>query len=154
MTRHRRQEKPDRLLVGLKIATVVAAAGLVGLTIMWASGGESGEATPRPTSPKPAITQPSDDGPTTTTTTTPPSLRMDPPALRTETSTIALQPPPASSTPKPRPTTRPPQEPGPGFAVIGKPCPEPGVWSVTSDYEPVICASNPPGRQLRWTPVF
>jgi hypothetical protein len=152
MTRHRRQEKPDRVLVGLKIATVVAAAALVGLIIMWArGGGESGEATPRSTAPKPVITQPGDDAPTTTT---PP--RMEPPALRTETSTIALKPPPPSSTSKPRPTTRPPQESGPGFAfaVIGKPCPEPGVWSVTSNYEPVVCASNPPGRQPRWTPVF
>jgi hypothetical protein len=151
MTRHRRQEKPDPVLRWLKIATVVAAAGLVGLTIVLASGAGSDEATPRPVPRKPAITQPSDDAPTTTT---PP--RIDPPALRTETSTIALKPPPPSSTPKPRPTTRPPRQSDPGFdfAVVGKPCPEPGVWSVTSNYEPVVCASQPPGRQPRWTPVF
>jgi hypothetical protein len=151
MSRHRRQSEPDRVLLGLKIATVVAAAGLIGLIIVVATGGGTEVASSRPTSPKPPITRPGDDAPTTT------PLRLNPPELRTETSTIAIKPPPPSSTPKSRPSTRPPSPaPGPGFtfAVVGEPCPEPGVWSVTSDYQPVVCARQSPGRQLRWTPVF
>jgi hypothetical protein len=151
MSRHRRQSKPDRVLLGLKIATVVAAAGLVSLIIMVAAGGGTEVASPRPTSPDRPSTRPSDDAPAPT------RPRLNPPELRTETTTIAIKPPPPSSAPKPRPTTRPPAPaPGPGFAfaVIGKPCPEPGTWSVTSDYRPVVCARRPPGGPLRWTPVF
>lgn len=150
MTRHRRQNKPDRVLIALKVATFLAAAGLVGLIILWASGSGPDKAAPRPTSPTPVITQPGDDAPPTTTVTT-----IEPPALRTETSTIALKPPPPPpNTPKPPPSTRPTEPPGINFPVVGQPCPEPGMWSVTSNYEPVVCASNPPGSQPRWIPVF
>jgi hypothetical protein len=150
-TRHRRQAKPDRVLLGLKIATFLAACGFIAVVVLLAGKASSDNATPRPPAPKPDTSQPSDDA----TPPTPVPAAVDPPALRTEMTSLTGKPaPPPSAAPAPKPTTEPSQPPDLIFAVIGQPCPEPGRWSFTRDYQPVVCASSPPGSQPRWHRVI
>jgi hypothetical protein len=155
--RHRRQAHRDRVLIGLKIATFLAAGGLIGVVILWAGNGDGGNDLAKqqtPAVPKIVPSHPSDASPTTT----PPPTMINLPALRTGTSQIVAQPPPPpppppTSAPTP-PTQPPPPAPDPPFAVIGQPCPEPGMFYFTRDYQPAVCFSDPPDAPPRWHPVF
>lgn len=148
-TRHRRQDKPDRVLILLKFATLVVACGLVAVVILITGGTDQ----PRPAAAPPRIPtgQTGDDAPRTTTTvpttTAPPVIA--PPALHTEVASITRAAPATTSSKAPKPPN--PQNPPPNFAVIGHPCPEPGMWSVTADYQPAFCYGNSPPR---WRKVF
>lgn len=147
-SRHRRQDKPDRVLIGLKIATFVAACGLVGVVILLTAGGSD-----RPTQaagvPKAPTGQSGDDAPRTSPTVSTPKAVVAPPALRTETTQIT-QAPAAPKPPRPAPTHVTAQ-PAPNLPVVGQPCTEPGMWSVTANYEPVFCYGDAPPR---WRRVF
>jgi hypothetical protein len=148
-SRHRRQDKPDRVLIGLKIATFLAACGLVGVIILLTVGG-SQRPHPVAAQPKAPTGQTGDDAPRTTPTPTEHPPVVAPPALRTEVAEITK----TQTTPK-APKPAPPAQPGnPGpqnLPVVGQPCPEPGMWSVTANYEPVFCYGNSPPR---WRKVF
>lgn len=147
-TRHRRQNKPDGVLIFLKFATLIVACGLVAVVILL-TGGTDG---PRPVAapPKASTGQTGDDAPGTSTMTPPSSVPvMAPPELRTEVAEITrVAPATTSKAPRPSPT---PQNPPQNFAVVGHPCPDPGMWSVTANYEPVFCYGNSPPR---WRKVF
>lgn len=162
--RHRRKDRPDRVLVGLKIATSLAAAGLVGVVVLLlvSSGGDSREASVAPPAVPTIIpATPDDDAPGFQPNETTSLTVLDPPALRTETAEIAASPPPppppppASTTSQPAPTTtRSSRRADFQFAVIGEHCGDPGAISVTEDYEPVMCARRSPRDRPRWVPMF
>ncbi|MCA1847018.1 MAG: hypothetical protein LC792_28265, partial [Actinobacteria bacterium] len=89
--RHQRPERPDRVLIGLKVATCVAAAGLLGVIVMLATaGGTAPAARNSPAVPK-IVPSPGDDAPGAGPTTTAPT-QIDPPALQNDTAEIAGQP--------------------------------------------------------------
>lgn len=151
-SRHRRQEKPDRVLITLKIATFLAACGVIGVIVLLAVGGPD-PAAPAAAPPKIVKGQLGDDAPQTPSTSVTPNA-VEPPALRTETAEITRTPTPtptstSSTSSKPKKTVEP--TPAPGLPVVGEPCPEPGMWSVTANYEPVYCYGNSPPR---WRRVF
>lgn len=151
--RHRRPTKPDRVVVALKIATFLVGAAVIGLIILMATGWPN-EVAGRVPVPTEHATDPSDDDAEPYEPAEPSPTMIAPPA-HAETSLVAPQPAPPS-TPKPTPTTPParPQQPGFTFAAIGQPCQEPGSFSVTSTYEPVVCWAEPPTDQPRWQRVF
>lgn len=149
--RHRRSDRRDRVLTGLKIATFVAAAGLLGVIILLATTGiQDNTADRSPSVPK---FTPGDDGPKyqpVPTTTT-----IDPPALNTDTAEIAGHPPVTTTTHPPKTTSKPPRRPPTfDFAVIGAKCSNPGAFSVTKDYQPVVCFRRFPSDDPRWYPFF
>ena len=146
-SRHRRQDKPDRVLIGLQIATFVAACGLVGVVILLAIG-NSDKPVPAAATPRTPTGQSGDDAPRTIPTPSTPTAIVAPPALRTETTEITRVPP---TTPKAKPA--PPAKPAtsPSLPRVGEPCAEPGMWSVTASYEPVFCYGDAPPR---WRRVF
>jgi hypothetical protein len=148
-SRHRRQDRPDRVLIGLKIATFLAACGVLGVIVLLAGGG-SDSASPVGAPPKIIKGQLGDDAPQTIPTPVTPKAVVAPPALRTETAEITRTPS-ASKTPKPPRTAPPTTAPAPSLPSVGDPCPEPGMWSVTANYEPVFCYGNAPPR---WRRVF
>lgn len=152
--RHRRPTKPDRVVVALKIATFLVGAGVIGLIILMATGWPN-EVAGRVPVPTEHATDPSgDDAEPYESRSAEPSPTMIAPPVRAETSLVAPKPAPPS-TPKPAPTTPPArQQPGFTFAVIGQPCQEPGSFSVTSNYEPVVCWAEPPTDQPRWQRMF
>lgn len=148
--RHRRQAEPDRVLIGLKIATFLAAAGLIGVIILLASAGGNGAAGRVPAQQR--IGSGDDARPNEPAPTTPPTV-IEPPAMRTETSYIAGTPPPPPPPPPKRP--RPPTtSPDPQFAVIGERCPQRGMFYFTKDRQPVMCYSPTPNEPPTWRPVF
>ena len=61
-SRHRRQEKPDRVLIALKAATFLAACGVIGVIVLLASGGAE-PAAPAANPPKIVKGQLGDDAP-------------------------------------------------------------------------------------------
>lgn len=151
--RHRRQPQSDRVVVGLKIATALAFAGLVGVIVLWANV-TSNVADPAPIRPRVPSGQ-FDDAPATTTTTGPTVGHLiQGPDLRTETANIVgtaspTTPPPTSSRGR---HTRPPRTTQPGFGLpeVGGACPAAGMYSFTRGFEPVVCQGNPPV----WRRVF
>jgi hypothetical protein len=148
-SRHRRQDKPDRVLIGLKIATFLAACGVIGVIVLLAVGGP-GRPTPAAAPPKIVTGQLGDDAPQTIPTPTTPKVAIAPPALRTET-TEFTQAPTTSRSPRPAPPASPVTPPAQGLPVVGEPCPAPGMWSMTANYEPVYCYGGTPPR---WRRVF
>jgi hypothetical protein len=150
--RHRRQPQSDRVVVGLKIATGLAFAGLVGVILLWASV-TSDVADPAPVRPRVPSGQ-FDDAPATTTAGPTAGHLIQGPDLRTETANIVGTASPAPpTTPSSRGHhTRPPRTTQPGFGLpeVGAPCPAAGMYSITGNYEPVVCQGNPPV----WRRVF
>jgi hypothetical protein len=158
--RHRRPARPnqpnrsDRILIGLKVATFVAAAGLLGVIILlFTAGTNDPVATQAPAIPK-IVPSPGDDAPGTGPTTTP--TQIAPPDLQNETAEIAGRPAITSTNrpPKPSRTTNPPRSTGFNFAVIGGHCSNPGSFSVTREHQPVLCMRRSPVDEPRWVPVF
>jgi hypothetical protein len=150
--RHRRKDKRDRVLTGLKLATFVAAAGLLGVLVLLATTGLQSQSADR--SPSVPKFTPGDDGPNyqpVPTTTT-----IDPPALNTDSAAIVGQPTTTTTPRPPRTSSKPPQHQPPPiqFAVIGQRCNSPGAFSVTKDYQPVVCYRRFPGDDPRWFPFF
>lgn len=146
---HRRQAKPDRVLLGLKIATFVAACGVLAMMVLLVTGGPSNPAS-RANPPKAATGQVGDDAPRQQPAPTAEQPVAEPPALRTETAEIKGAPS-TSKAPKPTsvPVTTPRrQQPTP---VVGEPCPQMGMWSMTENFEPVVCYGDSPPR---WRRVF
>ena len=94
--RHRKQTKPDRAVVGLKVATALAAAGLLTVILLWANG-TSDVADPAPVHPRVPSGQ-FDDAPATTTTGPSVGHLIQGPDLRTETANIVGTPAPAVTT--------------------------------------------------------
>lgn len=151
--RHRRQPETDRVVVWLKVATALAAAGLLTVILVWANAG-SEVADPAPAHPR----VPSggfDDAPATTTTGPTIGHLIQGPELHTDTANIVgtatpTQAPPSTSGRSHH--TRPPRTNQPGFGVpqIGGPCPATGMYSITQDFQPVVCQGNPPV----WRRVF
>ncbi len=146
--RHRRPAKPDRVLTGLKIATFVAACGVIGVLVLLATSGPSKPAS-RANPPKAGTGQVGDDAPRQQPTPTAEQPVVEPPALRTETAEIKGAPA-TSTAPRsaPHPTTTPPRQ---QLPVVGEPCPQPGMWSMTREFEPVFCYGDAPPR---WRRVF
>jgi hypothetical protein len=152
-SRHRKPERPDRILIGLKVATGIAAAGLLTVVVLLISAGVEAPAANRsPAVPK-IVPSPGDDAPAATTTST----QLQPPDLQSDTQEIAGQPAPTTTSRSPRPTRTqkpPPRQPGFEFAVIGERCPKPGAFSITKESEPVMCFRRSPTDEPRWLPVF
>ena len=148
--RHRRQDKPDRVLIGLKIATFFAACGVLGVIILLAGGGPDKPTPGRAAPPKIVTGQLGDDAPRPIATPTTPKIAVEPPALRTETTEITGAPT-TSKTPRPAAAAPTSTSPAPGLPVIGEPCATPGTWSMTANYEPVYCYGDGPPR---WRRVF
>ena len=146
--RHRRAAKPDRVLVVLKIATAIAAAGLVGVIILLTGGHDTASSAKRPA----GSTGQSGDDATAEQTPSTQQLVIDPPALLTETASIAAPRTTTESKP-PKPAPPKPTQ-NQGFAVVGQRCQNPGAFSVTSDYQPVVCMNDKPNGPDRWHPVF
>lgn len=146
-SRHRRQGGPDRILIALKVATFAAACGVLGVIILLARGG-AGPVSPAAAPPKIIKGQLGDDAPQTIPAPATPKAVVAPPALRTETAEITRTP---TSSKRPAPATQPPAPPAPSLPAVGQPCPQPGMWSVTPNYEPVFCTSDSPPR---WRRVF
>jgi hypothetical protein len=153
--RHRRPQKPDRVLLGLKIATFLAAGGLIGIIVLLASSTLPNQVAVPAENP-PTQGQSGDDAPRPVPTTSTEPLAIAPPALRTETARIDGRPaaPPTSRKAAPPPIEQPARPPARTFPVIGEPCSPPGTWSVTREYQPVVCASTRPGEKPRWYRVF
>jgi hypothetical protein len=148
-SRHRRQDKPDRVLIGLKIATFFAACGVVGVIVLLVGGGPD-KAAPAATPPKGVTGQLGDDAPRPLPTPTTPKMAVEPPALRTETTEIT-QVPTTSKAPRQAPPAPAATTPTPGLPVVGEPCPTPGMWSMTANYEPVYCYGD---GTPRWHRIF
>jgi hypothetical protein len=148
-SRHRRPERADRVLIGLKVATCVAAAGLLAVVVLLITAGTGAPAAKR----SPSVPRiPSGDDASATTTTT----AIAPPELRSDTAEIAGAAP-TTTTSQPRRSTRtpkPPRQPNIDFAVVGERCSSPGAFSVTREYEPVMCLRRSPTAEPRWAPVF
>lgn len=146
--RHRRPNKPDRVLRGLKIATFVAACGVLGVMVLLVTGDPSSPA-PR-AHPKTGTAQAGDDAPRQQPAPPTGQPVVEPPALRTETAEIKG----AAETPKPptsTPTTKPSKRPRTRVPDVGEPCPQQGMWSMTENFEPVVCYGDSPPR---WRRVF
>jgi hypothetical protein len=144
---HQRPGKPDRVLIALKVATFMAACGVLGVIVLLALGGP-GPASPAAAPPKIIKGQLGDDAPQTIPTPATPKAVVAPPALRTETAEITRTP---TSSKLPAPTTQPPVPPAPSLPAVGQPCAQPGMWSVTPNFEPVFCSGDSPPR---WRRVF
>jgi len=147
-SRHRRPDKPDRVLIALKIATFLAACGVIGVIVLLTVGG-TGPAAPAAAPPKIVKGQVGDDAPRTIPTPETPAAVVAPPVLSTETTEITRSP--TSSRTAPPARNAPPAAPAPRLPVVGEPCPSPGMWSLTQNYEPVYCYGDAPPR---WRRVF
>lgn len=150
--RHRKADRPDRVLLTLKIATFLAATVLVSSVVLLVTFGDNTQPAAGRQSPAiPTITnsQPADDAsaaPSTEPTT------IVAPTMNTETANIVASPTPP---PVPSPSTPPPASSRPPqirFAVIGDRCDNPGAFSVTRDFQAVVCARQQHGSP-RWRPV-
>jgi hypothetical protein len=148
--RHRKQTKPDRVVVGLKVATALAAAGLLTVILLWANG-TSDVADPAPVHPRVPSGQ-FDDAPATTTTGPSVGHLIQGPDLRTETANIVGTATPAPPTTSRGHHTKPPRTTPPGFGLpeVGATCPAAGMYSITEEFQPVVCQGNPPV----WRRVF
>ncbi|HEU5470863.1 MAG TPA: hypothetical protein VFV67_09440 [Actinophytocola sp.] len=151
MPRHRKKTEPDRVLLAIKTATFLAAAGLVtGIVLLVNAGAEppaaanSGPAVPR-ISPSP----PADDAPPSQSGV---PTAIAAPTLNTETANIVASPPPAPPAPPASSAASRPSQPRFDFAEIGDRCDDPGAFSVTRDYEPVVCARQQRGSP-RWRAI-
>jgi hypothetical protein len=154
LPRHRKPDELDPMLLGLKIATFLAACGLVAVIVLLvALSGPNSKATPRHQVPGPTPSQP-----TNTPSAKPVPAAFEPPAMRTEMTNISAEPPPPPtrapkpSAPKPTPPPQPspPPAPQPTYPVAGEPCSNPGTMSRTREGRRVLCASIPRGSQPRW----
>jgi hypothetical protein len=152
--RHRRSPEPDRILLGLKIGTFLAAGGLIGVIILLATG-ESNVADRAPTEQRIGAEsrQPDDAPPPLTSRPAAPPTVLTPPTMRTQTANIAG---PSSRPPEPAPAPPPAQrsEPAPEVAVLGEPCPQVGTFALTRNREPVMCYPPSGGGPSRWNRVF
>jgi hypothetical protein len=145
--RHRRPEKPDGVLRGLKIATFVAALGVLGVVVLLTTSSPSKPAA-RANPPKVVTGQVGDDAPRQQPPTSVQPV-VEPPALRTETAEITRVP--TSKPPTSTPSTKPPKPPKGRPPVVGEPCPQQGMWAMTDNFEPVVCYGDSPPR---WRKVF
>ena len=145
--KHRRETRRDNVVVVLKAATFALVIALVGAGILLATAG--GE--PEQEADAPAVPEISASNPPVTTTTPPAAIVA--PEVRSHTAVITPTAVPTTTQPTPPPgNTRPPGRED-RFAVVGRPCDTPGVYSFTERYEPVICAERPNGKAV-WRPVF
>jgi hypothetical protein len=151
-SRHQRPGRPDRVLIGLKIATFIAACGVLVVMVLLVSSGPSSP-TPRANPPRTGTAQAGDDAPSQQSTPTAEQPVAEPPVLRTETAEIKGVPATTSrpSTSTSTPTTTPSRRPRPRLPVVGEPCPGAGMWSVTERFEPVVCYGD---SSPRWRRVF
>lgn len=147
-----RESKRDGVVLALKAATFVIVAGLIGAVVLLVtnSGGEEDTAGQSPAVP--TIESSGRSAPPTTSPTTTPPTTLVPPVVRSETAQLVPVQPPASTPPSP--TQPPPTSPDSRFAVIGEPCEEPGTYSLTARYEPVICGSDQPSQPPTWHSMF
>jgi hypothetical protein len=144
MRRQERDEQSKRGLLGLKIATVLAGAGLIGVIVLLVMAAASTDQPVSNGSPAvPKITASGSVAPTTTPT-------VDPPAVLTETTEADAEPATPSEPPKPAPKTKRPRF---EFAVIGERCSQLGAFSFTRERRPVVCTRRSPSEQPRWQPV-
>lgn len=149
--RHRREPERDRILLGLKIGTFLAAAGLIAMVILLTTGGS--DVADRVAEQRiGAESPPPDDAPPSTAPrpVSPPTV-IAPPTVRTETAHIAG---PSSTPPSPSQPPPPQTAPEPQFAVIGEPCPEVGAFATTRNRESVMCYPPTRGGTSRWNRVF
>lgn len=133
----KRKPERDRFLLLVKTATIVVSAAIVGGLILVPNSGDDPQAEdpaiPEITSTTPRGDRALEPRETPTTTTTTPST-IAPPATNTGTTEIVPAPPPVQTqTPVP-----PPPADTSDFAVVGQPC-EPGSFSITAQYQPVVC---------------
>lgn len=133
---HKRE--PDRFLLLVKTATIVVAAAIVGGLILVLNSGDDPQAED-PAIPEITSTTPRGDRALEPreTTTTPPTTVAPP---ETNTGTTEIEPPPPPVQPPPVVEDPPPGN-NPDFAVVGQPC-EPGSFSITAQYQPVVCSGG------------
>lgn len=149
--RHRRRGQPDRVLLGLKLATVLAAGGLIGVLIVLANGMHEAAAPPLTIAPVPSSSAPTDDaGPSTLTRPTSGDLAP----VSAESSLPALRPAPPNEPRRTKPTTTTRQASWPDLATVGERCHTPGTYAVTGSVQLVVCRSEPPPDPPRWQPIF
>lgn len=149
--RHRKPEKRDGVLIGLKIGAFVVALGIVVGVVSVLSD-----------SPR---TQPAGADPRKPVTTTTPSATVQPRTLPAEPS-VSTPPPPVASTVLAGPTassvpttttttTRPTKtkKPEPGSVSVGEECDTPGAVAFVG-FRAVVCRSASPGEPPRWHLVY
>ncbi|MBC6447792.1 hypothetical protein [Actinokineospora xionganensis] len=148
--RHRKPEKRDGVLLGLKFGAFVVALGIVVGVVSVLSD------SPRP---QPAGADPRRPATTTTTTTvdqgSPPAepsvVQAAPPVA-----SAVLAGPPASVVPTTTTTTGRPtktKKPAPGTVTVGEQCDTPGELAFVG-FRAVVCRSAGPGEPPRWHLVY
>jgi len=153
--RHRRPKRSDRVVLGLKIATFLVVAGLVGVVLLVVTGGADNHpaADRSPAIPKitPSRVPSSPAAPDETSA----SPVIEAPELQTQTEVIVAAPPPPTVAPPspPPPAPPPPPQQRLDFAVIGERCDDPGSFSITREQEPVMCVPSSRGS-ARWREMF
>lgn len=152
--RHRKQPHTDRVVLGLKIATFVAAGGLLGVVVLLAGSGQTDRsAAPQATPPTSAPGTSGDDAYEPRQRQTDPPPVIAPPAVQTESSTVAPKPKPAATqAPKAPAQAAAPQAEAVQSTVptIGARCDRPGTFAITGSFQPVVCRGNSPTDPPRW----
>jgi hypothetical protein len=148
-TKHRRETRPDGVVVVLKAATFAIVVALVGaVVLLLTAGGGDERAAEGPDVPKISGSAPA---PTTTTT---PLAAIIAPEVRSDMTEIV---PTVPSTTQPTvPSTEPPPTGGQPdqFVELGDRCETRGAYAFTRRYEPVVCERGGRGQQLVWRRLF
>ncbi|MGH3860206.1 hypothetical protein [Actinokineospora sp.] len=148
--RHRKPEKRDGVLLGLKIGAFVVALGIVAGVVSVMSDG------PRPQPAGADTRRPVTTTPTTTTRQGSPRaesvVSLPPPPIA---STVLAGPPasvvPTTTTTTGRPTKT--KKPAPDTVTVGEECDTPGELAFVG-FRAVVCRSASPGEPPRWHLVY
>ncbi|MGQ0837260.1 hypothetical protein [Actinokineospora sp.] len=150
--RHRKRGKFDPVLLGLRVGSLLAGLGIVGVVSLLADGDRAPQVLPS--------NNPASSAPTSTTSVAP--TRTIATTVATATISAAapvpppVKPPPAQPDP-PVVTTKPPAAPpDPGFGVVvaGQPCPTAGAYAIGAGFQPMVCRTGAPANRLSWQSIF
>ena len=130
----------DKFMIALKVAAFVIVAGLVGGFLLLSGDDDQAVSTPDPAVP--TIAGRAEPEPETTATE---RTGIVPPVEGTGTAEIIRT--------KPKPPPKPRRD-DPRFAVIGRPCTEPGEYRLTRRFEPAVCRPDPRRDRPTWQHLF
>lgn len=149
-TKHRRESKPDGVVVVLKAATFAIVLALVGAVILLATAGGDEQSAETPAVPEIKTSH----LPSTTTTTTPLAAIIAP-EVRSDTTEMVPTVQPTTQAPPVTTTDQRPPGRGEGrFVSVGDECDTRGAYAFTKRYEPVVCDSGRGSQQLTWQRMF
>jgi hypothetical protein len=134
----------DKFMIVLKVAAFVVVAGLVGGFFLLSGNDDGNEAGSTGDPAVPTIAGRAEPEPETT-----PIERTGivPPVKGTGTAEITR------AKPKPPPRIRPRRDDS-RFAVIGRPCAEPGEYGLTRRFDPAVCRPDPRSDRPTWQRLF